>query len=253
VRKSTAAILTALASLGLTAAALATAPQPASAATAAYQLTYATLPNGAKVPVRWNGCQTAITYKVNLASVPSAQRSTFLSETHATIRQLATATGFRFAYKGQTAEVPRVGSTATQTAELVIAYATPSKTNFNLSGNVLGVGGLSYYWSSRTVSGKTTYTVAAQRGWVVIDTPDTLRLTRAGFGTGTRRTNLLLHELGHAVGLQHVGDVRQQMYPTLSSRSPQGFASTGDRVGLQKIGRGAGCIDTRYLPLADLS
>lgn len=252
-RKPIAVIVTALASLGLTGAALVIAPQLASATTAAYKLTYATLPNGSKVPVRWNGCQTAITYKVNLASVPSAQRATVLSETHEAARQLATATGFRFAYKGQTAEVPRVGSAAKQTAEVVIAYATPAKTNFNLAGNVIGVGGLSYYWSSRTVNGKTTYTVAARRGWVVIDTPDTLRLTKAGFGTGTRRTNLLLHELGHAMGLQHVSDTRQQMHPTLTTRSPQGFAPTGDRVGLQKIGRGAGCIDTRYLPLTDLS
>ena len=251
-RRFTTRMLTALAPLCVVGATIAIAPK-ASAATSPYRLTYATLPNNTKVPVRWNGCQSAITYKVNLASVPTAQRSTVLAETHTAVRQLATATGFKFVYKGQTVEVPRMGSTATQTAEIVIAYATPAKTNYNLAGNVLGMGGLSYSWASRTAGGKSTYTVAAQRGWVVIDTPDMLRLTKAGFGTGTRRTNLLLHELGHAAGLQHVDDTRQQMYPTLTTRSPQGFAPTGDRIGLAKIGRGAGCIDTRYLSMKALS
>lgn len=252
-RNTIAKILTALAPIALAATAVAVAPQTASAATAAYRLTYASLPNGTSVPVRWNGCQTAITYKVNLAAVPTALRSTVLSETHAAVRQLAGATGFTFSYKGSTTEVPQVRSSAGQSAEIVIAYTTPTKTNFSLAGNILGVGGLSYYWSARTVNGATTYSVAAQRGWVVIDTPDMLRLTKAGLGTGARRTNLLLHELGHAVGLQHVSDTRQQMYPTLSSTSPQGYAISGDKIGLAKVGRRAGCINTQYLPLKDLS
>lgn len=238
--------------LALTATTLAMAPQTAQGATAAYKLTYASLPNGAKVPVRWNGCQKAITYKVNLASVPSAQRTAVLAETKAAVGQVAAATRFTFSYKGTTTEVPRVGSMPRQSAELVIAYTTPSRTSYNLYGSVLGEGGLYYAWASRTVSGRTTYSVAAQRGFVVIDTPDMLRRTRAGWGAGARRTNLVMHELGHAMGLQHVSDTHQQMYPMISSLSPKGPA-WGDRAGLARIGRGAGCVSTTSLPLRDLS
>lgn len=241
-----------VAPLVLTATTLATAPQTAHGATAAYKLTYASLPNGSKVPVRWNGCQKAITYKVNLASVPSAQRAAVLADTKAAVNQIAGTTRFTFSYKGTTSEIPRAGSMPRQSAELVIAYTTPSRTNYNLYGSVLGQGGLYYAWASRTVNGRTTYSVAAQRGFVVIDAPDMLRRTRAGWGTGARRTNLMVHELGHAMGLQHVSDTHQQMYPMISSLSPRSLA-WGDRAGLTRIGRGAGCISTTYLPLRDLS
>ena len=75
---------------------------------------------------------------------------------------------------------------------------------------------------------------------------------KGGTGTGLRRTNLLAHELGHAVGLQHVDDTHQQMYPSLRTASPQLFY-TGDRTGLTKVGKPAGCINTAYMPLPDLN
>ena len=133
-----------------------------------------------------------------------------------------------------------------------MAFTTPTKTNYSLAGSTLGQGGLYYGWVARTVSGKTTYTVAAQRGFVVIDTPQMLSQLKGGTGTGLRRTNLLSHELGHAMGLQHVDDTRQQMYPSLRTASPQLFY-TGDRYGLTKVGKAAGCINTAYMPLKDLS
>jgi hypothetical protein len=251
-RKQLLAAAAVLAPAAFAAAMVAAVPQSASGAVATYRLTYASLPNGTKQVVRWNGCQRAITYKVNLASVPSTQRTSVLADTKTSIAQVAAYTGFVFSYKGTTTEVPRVGSMPTQTAELVVAFTTPSRTNYSLSGSTLGQGGLYYGWVSRTVSGKTIYSVAAMRGFVVIDTPQMLSQTRAGTGTGLRRTNLLAHELGHAVGLQHVDDPRQQMYPILRITSPRLFY-TGDRTGLAKVGKGAGCINTTYMPLKDLS
>ena len=251
-RKALAAVTAATAMLGFAAAITTATPQSATGATATYKLTYITLPNGARVPVRWNGCQTAVTWKANLASVPSAQRSTVLAETRTAVSRISTYTGIKFSYKGSTTEVPRPGSMPKQTAELVIAYTSPSKTSYGLSGSVMGVGGYQSYWTSRTVNGRTTYVTAAVRGFVVIDTPQMLAQTRSGFGTGARRTNLVLHELGHVFGLAHVTTSSQQMYPVISSASPSGMAS-GDRLGLSKIGRGAGCINTSSMPLKDLS
>ena len=175
-----------------------------------------------------------------------------LAETKTAVSRISTYTGIKFSYKGSTTEVPRPGSMPKQTAELVIAYTSPSKTSYGLSGSVMGVGGYQSYWTSRTVNGRTTYVTAAVRGFVVIDTPQMMKQLTGGTGTGYHRSNLLAHELGHAMGLQHVDDTRQQMYPVLRSTSPQLFYS-GDRYGLTKVGKSAGCINTTYMPLKDLS
>ena len=241
----------ALAPLALAASVLAAIPQPATGTVATYARTYAKLPNGTSQVVRWNGCQTAITYKVNLAAVPTSLRSTVLAETKAAVANIAASTKFTFSYKGSTTEVPRSGSMPTQTAELVIAFTKPGATTYDLWGSVLGEGGLYYGWVSRTSGTTTTYSVAALRGFVVVDTPQLLAQAVGGYGTGLRRANLLSHELGHAMGLKHVSDTRQQMYPVIRSASPQ-FLYTGDRAGLASVGKAAGCVNTAYMPLRDL-
>ncbi|GAB3443081.1 hypothetical protein GCM10027517_21050 [Phycicoccus ginsengisoli] len=251
-RTSLRALAAALAPVALVAAATVAAPQAASGATATYKLAYASLPNGSKPVLRWNPCQKAVTWKVNLASVPTASRATVLSETKSAVARISQATRIPFSYKGTTSEIPQPGSAARQSAEIVIAWTTPSRTRYSLWGATAGQGGFSYAWASRWVNGRTSYTYAAQRGFVVLDTPQSFSQLRGGYGAGLRRTNLLMHELGHAMGLQHVGDTRQQMYPTLRSTSPYAYAS-GDLAGLARVGRGAGCLSTVGLPYRDLS
>jgi hypothetical protein len=210
------------------------------AAASSYSLKYMTLPDGKKLVARWNPCR-AHTYKVNLAAVPSASRRTVLADTHAAVRTLAAKSGIPFTYQGATNEVPRVGSGARQSAEVIIAYTTPAKTNYPLSGKTAGLGGFAYGWKSTSNGGTTTYTAGISKGFVVIDTPDALHNFKPGFGTGVRRGNLLLHEFAHAVGLGHVNNPRLQMNPSMTSLTPNGFAA-GDLAGLARVGRKAGCI-----------
>lgn len=213
------------------------APPPA---TGPYKLHSTSLGDGRDIVLRWNGCQT-ITYKVNLADVPTSARPAVLEETHAAFRVIAAKTGFAFVYRGATDEVPRTGSTPGQSAEVVVAYTSPAKTNYPLADATAGYGGFSSNsWWSRTGS-VTTYGAAITRGMVVIDTPQVLKSFKPGFGAGATRGNLLLHELGHAFGLQHIDQSSQLMYSSLTSRTPNGFAS-GDVAGLAKVGKGAGCI-----------
>lgn len=52
------------------------------------------------------------------------------------------------------------------------------------------------------------------------------------FGPGANTGNLLLHELGHAMGLDHVLSDPEQMHPQLRLESPDGYGP-GDSQGLQ--------------------
>ena len=216
------------------------AVSPASASTATYSVQYLTLGNGQKVVARWNPCRTH-TYKVNLASVPTATRTTVLAETQAAVRVLATRTGISFTYKGATAEVPRLGSYATQSADIIIAFTTPLKSNY-LYGTADARGGNAASMSATSNGTTVTYTAAIVKGFVVVDTAKLLRTYKAGFGTGVRRGNLIMHELGHVVGLNHVSNVRLLMNPQLSTYSPNGYAVV-DAAGLSVVGSRAGCIN----------
>ena len=51
----------------------------------------------------------------------------------------------------------------------------------------------------------------------------------------------MLHELGHAMGLNHVTDPRQLMYPVIMSRSRAAYGP-GDLAGLRRLGRTQGCL-----------
>ena len=240
-------IATAVASVG----ALLVPASAAAAATASYSVSHVTLGSGTTIVQRWNPCQR-ITYKINLASVPVASRTTILGETQAAVRLLAAKSGLVYIYRGQTTEVPRVGSSATQSAELIIAYTTPARTNYNLAGSIVGQGGTSSSSWSSSDGTTTTYASAIIRGFVVFDTPDLLRLLKPGFGTGARRGNVLLHELAHTTGLGHVNDIHLLMNPSVNASTPNGFAA-GDLAGLAALGSHAGCIEIPTFVATDLN
>ena len=77
-------------------------------------------------------------------------------------------------------------------------------------------------------------------GEVVFDT-DQPALAR-GFGAGLSRGNLVLHELGHVVGLDHIGDRTQLMHASIHQDSPNGYAA-GDLAGLARLGAREGCLN----------
>lgn len=231
---------TVVVSAAILAAVSALAAGPASAATAPYLLHYIQLGNGTQVVARWNPCR-AHTWKVNLRSVPLPSRRVVLAETVTAVQILSAKTGITFRYGGFTTEVPRVGSTAGQSADIIISYTTPAGTNYPLAGSTTAYGGYTGGWKSTSNGTTTTYTAGVNKGYVVLDTPDLLAHFTAGFAAGQRRGNVLLHELGHAVGLGHVSDPRQLMYPAMSSRTPAGYTA-GDLAGLARVGRKAGCL-----------
>lgn len=105
-----------------------------------------------------------------------------------------------------------------------------------------GQGGAQWY-SAQDSKGRPASMIT--EGYVVLNATMTLS---GGFGTGPEygwtgtRGQLLMHELGHAVGLDHptIKDKVQIMSPTMSSMPAVWGA--GDRNGLRLVGESAGCI-----------
>ena len=239
--------------------------QPAQAGGAVFQITHWKDPGTDKNVnhdhvVRWDPCQT-ITYAVNArkaGSTPKA-RAAAIADTQAAMGRAGERTGMSFRYVGTTTEIPRDAAGASWTdrqraAEIVIAWVKPGSATYGSNllsqasgGYASGTGGWSWKaWT--TASGQ--WRLAIGRGFVVINA-DQNGSYRAGFGSGTTRGALLLHEVGHALGLNHVGATDELMYPTMLRRSHSSYKD-GDQRGLSKLGRNAGCIgvtDAVWAPL----
>lgn len=215
-----------------------------------YQVSNWTDPDGTKHRIRWNPCQT-ITYAVNprLAGKSTAARAAAVTDVKGAFRRMSQRTGIEVAYVGRTDEIPRDGaseswSTKQRAAEIVVAWVDQDRAakRSNLMGNSgggypSGVGG----WMMRAWSGSGgTWRTAIGRGFVVINA-DHNRLYTSGFGSGMTRGALLLHEIGHALGLDHVGSTAQLMYPQMLDRGMSGYHE-GDRRGLRKVGEPLGCV-----------
>lgn len=94
--------------------------------------------------------------------------------------------------------------------------------------------------------------VAVVRGYVVLNSTSFPAL-KSGFGKGRTQGNVILHELGHATGLDHVSSQSELMNPVLTDSAPNGHAA-GDLAGLKKIGAQAGCLTIpSIVKIADLS
>lgn len=182
--------------------------------------------------MRWTPCGLkpgVITYRVNPHGLPRGG----LKEIKKAFAMLTAASGFTFRYLGRTNVIPlKKGSgVISRNADVTIAYSTPGKVPA-LRGPVLA--------TTPTAAGFVgTKVYRILEAGTVIDR--TFRF-RPGFGTGRRpsRGQTLVHELGHQMGLDHVRDRRQVMYPSPTKFSAQ--YAKGDLKGLARVGVGAGCF-----------
>lgn len=180
---------------------------------------------------RWTPCGVrpgVITYRVNPKGLPRRG----LREIRKAVGKATAATGFSFRYLGKTRHVPlKKGSNEISPgANLTIAYSTPRKVPA-LRGPVLATTPVA------AVGAFGTSIFRVIEAGLVIDKTHRLR---AGFGRGATRGGTLIHELGHVMGLDHVRDPRQMMYPS-PTRHDASYAK-GDLRGLKKVGVAAGCF-----------
>jgi hypothetical protein len=218
--------------------AVSVAASPAAPAPAGNPASYtfmATGPDGA--PARWDPC-TPVHYVTNLAEAPPGAAALVAGA----VAQVSAASGLTFINDGSTTEVPVSSRQAYQPARygnrwapVVIDWARPSETDVLPGGNIIGEGGSSWV---QVGAGPKVYV----SGVAVIDSANTGMLP-ATFGPGSTLGELLLHELGHVVGLGHTPDVTQIMYPVLEPL-PAASYGAGDRSGLARLGAGQGCLST---------
>ena len=191
--------------------------------------------NADGTPARFDPC-SSIHYVTNLAAAPAGAAALV----DGALARISAATGVSFVNNGSTTEIPSSQRPSVQSqygpgwAPVIIAWAHAGQSDLLPGGNTIGEGGSS--WVS--VGGPKIYVT----GEVVVDADRTAGLP-ATFGSGATLGELLLHELGHVIGLGHTSDANQIMYPTLVP-VPSATYGAGDLTGLARVGRSAGCLST---------
>lgn len=186
---------------------------------------------------RWNPCGT-ITYRVNTRNGPA----TALEDTQGAVRRIEQATGLDLEYLGHTDHIPQDSSAKGHPADtqIVIAWASRAQSAMLHGDGVAGVGG-PMGWGG-TVEEDGDEVLTWRRGTVVINS--SFNWLTPGFGSGTTLGKLLMHELGHVVGLGHAEGRPQVMYATLLRDYPTAWGA-GDLTGLHSLGAAKGCIRER--------
>ena len=147
------------------------------------------------------------------------------------IATMSRATGITFINDGATTELPSEGRAPYQQdaygerwAPLLIAWTTPEQAP-QLKGPVIGTGGSTHFSYG---DGPKSFVT----GSLELDSPQIAEELGRADGAAYA-TAVILHELGHVMGLEHVEDPTQLMYPEIGT--PDGLAA-GDLNGLQALG-----------------
>jgi hypothetical protein len=154
------------------------------------------------------------------------------------LQQVANATGVTFRWAGFTDDVYRFNqrrvrfSWENDRTPLWIGWATDAEVpdlgpRHEAGGYAVGVGG-----PTATSHGDGQEEIIG--GGVVLRAGEALPLQ---MGPGETAGNVLLHELGHAMGLDHAQSRREEMFPSISPDSPDGYGP-GDQRGLEGLTKG---------------
>jgi hypothetical protein len=175
-------------------------------------------------PTRWSPCNP-IHYTINMGGNDNSFRPVIAEA----VERLEAATDLVLIPAGDTAFMPTDAvktSFAPADGELVIALADDAQTHL-VPGAVVG----------KTVINFPQNAAVIVRASVVIDMGD-IGANQPWSGTGVGP--VLMHELAHAAGLDHVSNSTQLMNAVASPNGPTTYGA-GDLTGLWQVGAAAGC------------
>jgi hypothetical protein len=180
-----------------------------------------------KVAIAWSPCRP-IHVVVSTDDAPDD----FVDQVINTLGEVSATTGLVFTLDGRTSEPPN-GNRASfiphlygdRWAPVVVGFADRT-TVPDLGGSTLGI------TTVHTATDPQTGTEFLVSASVYLDTQ---MLTWAGTESSEAYVPVLLHELGHVVGLDHVDDESQLMNPTTSDVET---FQDGDLTGLAELGAG---------------
>lgn len=184
-----------------------------------------------KYPVRLNPCQT-LTYRVNAAQgLPDPATAESLA--HQAVARISQASGVTFRYLGPTGAVFQGGgSSIPKDTDVLISWATDAETRLDIGPSYAGRGGAGTVVWGRDARGRRM--ALARNAGTVMDSQEQ-------YMDASATLHVLMHELGHAMGLGHVGDPAQVMHPG-SYDLPDYQWGAGDLTGFEKVGVMAGCV-----------
>jgi hypothetical protein len=186
-------------------------------------------PSAPDTPVTYDPCEV-IYVEINDGLAPPAGE---LIVRHA-LDEVSRATGLQFAVEGTTERLPNESSVAPSLGALggdwppvLIAWTTPNQLP-DLSGEIAGVGG------SQAVKDPLREHWRYVTGTVALDAPTLAELLTQPEGERLAQA-IVMHELGHLVGLGHVDDPSELMHEDNLGLVTFG---PGDLEGLAQLGRG---------------
>ena len=166
--------------------------------------------------VRWDPCQT-VTYRIN----PHGGYARSVKDIRAAFRDVGRASGFDFQYVGRTAGKVTRGQHGYHPlgTDVIVDWQTPREER-GLAGRTAGIGG---HWvqDGRRFD-----------GYILLDRTE--RLSRRMW------RQVVVHEIGHVLGLGHARSRTQVMNSTSSSRNVRWGA--GDLAGIRRLGPSRGCL-----------
>lgn len=181
-----------------------------------------------RTPITYSPCKP-IRYTINADLAPAGSDGIVQSA----VAEISRLTGLQFVYAG-TSHTP-VTWTEKMSPQLALGEVPPVEIAWSstdeftsLKGDVLGFGGSTYVSGPDVTPRYVTGSIALRASQLgqALQHPGGRAFVKA----------VVLHELGHVVGLAHVQDRRELMDPFISTQRDFG---PGDREGLALVGRGS--------------